>query len=169
MKRTTHILLGAAVAMPIAASLSPGVAAGAVWLGMVGGGYPDWFDLRSDFRARFKHRGVSHSLALGAVFTFAVFLLIQLVSNQFSRIDLSEVEVRALALCFGLGFLSHIVADACTYAGVRPLLPFSNEQWWILPKPLRGKSSGGIDTIARFIAIFLIIVSVWRFVQPYIA
>lgn len=169
MKRATHILLGAAVALPIAASLSPVVAAGAVWLGMVGGGYPDWIDLRSDFKYRLKHRGVSHSLILGAALAIGLYLALQIIVRQFDAISLSEDAVRSLTLAFALGFLSHLLADACTIAGVRPLLPFSNEQWWILPKPLRGKSSGAIDTIGRFIAILLVILSLWRILQPYLA
>lgn len=168
MKRTTHILLGAAVAMPIAASLSPAVAIGAVWLGMVGGGYPDWIDLRSDFKARLKHRGVSHSILLGVVLMAGVFLMLQITTSQFPAIALAESEIRAMTLTFALGFLSHLLADACTYAGVRPLLPFSNEQWWILPKPLRGKSSGAIDTIGRFIALILLIFSLWQIAQNYL-
>lgn len=169
MKRTTHILLGAAVAMPIAASLSPPVAIGAVWLGMVGGGYPDWIDLRSDFKARLKHRGVSHSIFLGAALMAGVYLMLEISSRQFTAVALAEREIRALALTFALGFLSHLLADACTYAGVRPLLPFSNEQWWVLPKPLRGKSSGAIDTIGRFVALLLLIFSLWQIVQSHLS
>lgn len=168
MKRTTHILLGAAVAMPIAASLSPGIVVGAVWLGMVGGGYPDWIDLRSDFKAHLKHRGVSHSFLLGAVLMLGLYLILQISSSQFAAVSLSESEIRSLTLVFALGFLSHLLADACTYAGVRPLLPFSSEQWWILPKPLRGKSSGGIDTVGRFIAILVLVISLWRMAQSHL-
>lgn len=169
MKRATHILLGAAVAMPIAASLSPMAALGAVWLGMAGGGYPDWVDLRSDLSARLKHRGASHSLLVGAGLSVGLYLVLELAVAQFSWINLAEAEIQVWTIAFAVGFLSHIVADACTYAGVRPLLPFSNQRWWVLPKPLRGRSNGAIDTVARFIAIFLVIVSLWRFLQPYLA
>lgn len=151
--------------MPIAASLSPLAAVGAVWLGMVGGGFPDWFDLRSDFSSRLKHRGMSHSLFVGMAFAVAVYLILQLVVNQFAAISLNESNVRSLAMAFAAGFLSHILADACTHAGVRMLLPVVQDRFWILPPPLRGKSSGIIDTIARFIALVLVLFSLWEVVQ----
>jgi membrane-bound metal-dependent hydrolase YbcI (DUF457 family) len=160
MKRTTHILLGAAVAMPIAASSSPLLAAGAVWWGMVGGGYPDWFDLRSDFSPRLKHRGTSHSLFLGVVFTFALWWVLGLLADQFSSIDLGQDAIDAWALAFGAGFLSHILADACTRGGVRPFLPFSGRKWWILPGWLRGTSEGTPDAIARVLALVVVLVGV---------
>lgn len=156
------------MAMPIAASLSPAVAIGAVWLGMVGGGYPDWIDLRSDFKARLKHRGVSHSILLGALLVAGLYLVLQIASRQFPAMNLNQGEIQALSMAFALGFLSHLLADACTYAGVRPLLPFSNGQWWILPRPLRGKSSGAIDTIGRFIALLLLVLSLWQILQSYL-
>ena len=165
MKRATHILLGAAVAMPIAASSSPEIALGAVWWGMVGGGFPDWFDLRSDFSRRFKHRGTSHSLLLGGAFAFAFWWVLGLVADQFAGIRLSHDAIDTWALAFGFGFLSHIVADACTRAGVQPFLPFSKDKVWILPPWLRGKSEGRPDTIARFVAIVVILASASRFLS----
>jgi membrane-bound metal-dependent hydrolase YbcI (DUF457 family) len=165
MKRATHILLGAAVAMPIAASSSPAIALGAVWWGMVGGGYPDWFDLRSDFSRRLKHRGSSHSLLLGAAFAFALWWVLGLVADQFAAIRLSHQAIDSWAIAFGVGFLSHIVADACTRAGVQPFLPFIKDKVWILPPWLRGKSEGTPDTIARVIAVVVIVASVSRFVS----
>lgn len=155
--------------MPIAASLSPAVAAGAVWLGMAGGGYPDWVDLRSDLSSRLKHRGVSHSVFVGTALALGLYVVLEVAVSQFSWFSLSQLEIQALALAFGAGFLSHIISDACTYAGVRFLLPLSGEKFWVLPRPLRGRSNGAIDTVARFIAILLVIVSLWRFLQPYVA
>ena len=157
------------MALPIAASLSPAAAAGAVWLGMAGGGYPDWVDLRSDLRSRLKHRGVSHSVFIGAALALGLYLLLGVAVAQFSWFALSQSEIQAWTFAFAAGFLSHILSDACTHAGVRLLLPFNSDKFWILPKPLRGKSDGAIDTIARFIAILLIVVSLWRFVQLYLA
>lgn len=151
------------MAMPIAASSSPAIAVGAVWWGMVGGGYPDWFDLRSDFSSRLKHRGISHSVILGAAFAFALWWLLGLVAEQFRATYPSHTTIDIWASAFAAGFLSHIVADACTRAGVKPLLPISNQTWWILPAWLRGKSDGTPDTIARFLALLVIIVSVGRY------
>lgn len=165
MKRATHILLGAAVALPIAATSSPAIAAGAVWWGMVGGGYPDWFDLRSDFSHRFKHRGVSHSIFLGAAFTFAFWWVLGLLADQFADVALSHHDIDTWALAFGAGFLSHILSDACTRGGVQPFLPIGQEKWWILPPMLRGKSEGVPDTIARFLAILVLVLMLARYVS----
>ena len=117
--------------MPIAASLSPAAAVGAVWLGMVGGGYPDWVDLRSDLSSRLKHRGISHSLIVGALLALGLYFVLELAVAEFSWFHLAESEIYGLSLAFGAGFLSHILADACTHAGVRPLLPVSNSKIWI--------------------------------------
>lgn len=151
--------------MPIAATSSPAIAAGAVWWGMVGGGYPDWFDLRSDFSSRLKHRGVSHSIFLGAAFAFAFWWVLGVIADQFTGVNLSHQDIDVWALAFGAGFLSHILADACTRGGVQPFLPVSKEKWWILPPMLRGKSEGMPDTIARFLAILVLVVTVARYLS----
>lgn len=151
--------------MPIAASSSPLIAAGAVWWGMVGGGYPDWFDLRSDFSPRLKHRGASHSLLLGAAFTFALWWVLGLLADQFASIDLGHDAIDTWALAFGAGFLSHILADACTRGGVRPFLPFSKTKWWLLPAWLRGTSEGTPDSIARVLALVVIAAGLLRYVS----
>ena len=146
--------------MPIAVPLSPGLALGAVWWGMVGGGFPDWFDLRSDLRKplRLRHRGASHGLPFGMLLTVGLWLALEIVAGtNFAfgdmTFNLSPSAILPWTLAFGLGFLSHIVSDAWTYAGVRPLLPFSGIRMWIVPKFLRGKSNGPLDFLARFVAM----------------
>jgi membrane-bound metal-dependent hydrolase YbcI (DUF457 family) len=160
MKRVTHLMLGAAVAMPIAVPLSPGLALGAVWWGMVGGGFPDWFDLRSELRRplRLRHRGASHGLPFGALLTVGLWLVLEIVAGTpFDigdlSINLTPSAILPWTLTFGLGFLSHILSDAWTHAGVRPLLPFVDVRMWIVPKFLRGKSNGPLDFLARFVAM----------------
>lgn len=167
MKRATHLMLGAAVALPIAVSLSPGLAVGTVWWGMVGGGFPDWFDLRSELRKplRLRHRGASHGIAFGAVLTAGLWLLLQIVAGMpFSlggrEFSLSAGAIQPWTVAFALGFLSHILSDAWTYAGVRPFLPFSAVRIWIVPKLLRGRSSGPLDTFVRFLALLAILAGV---------
>jgi|GEM_PF-1593393 len=164
MKRATHLMLGAAVAMPIAVPLSPGLALGAIWWGMVGGGFPDWFDLRSDLRKplRLRHRGASHGLPFGLLMTAGVWFVLRLLSQ--TPLDLGSITIqvpadalRPWALAFGLGFLSHILGDACTHAGIRPFLPLSDWRFWLTPKFLRGKSNGPLDFIVRFIATTIIL------------
>lgn len=160
MKRPTHIMLGAAVAMPIAVSLSPGLALGAVWLGMAGGGFPDWFDLRSELRGqlRLRHRGASHGLPFGILITFGVWIALRALSETTLELGSLAIHVPASAiqpwtLAFAFGVLSHLLSDAWTTAGIRPLLPFSSFRFWIVPKFLRGRSSGPLDFLARFVAM----------------
>lgn len=165
MKRATHLLLGAAVAMPIALPLSPGLALGTIWWGMVGGGFPDWFDLRSEFRRalRLRHRGASHGLPFGVAIAGGLFLLLTLLSQTpFAPfgVDLTVpgLAIRPWTGAFALGFLSHLLSDAWTHAGIRPLLPFSDVRVWIVPKLLRGRSSGPLDALVRFVAMLAILV-----------
>src|SRR5690606_19813991 len=97
--------------MPIAASLSPALGVGAVWLGMVGGGYPDWVDLRSDLSSRLKHRGISHSVFIGAALALGLYLILELAVAQFSWFSLSPAAMQVWTFAFAAGFLSHIVSD----------------------------------------------------------
>ena len=167
MNRATHLMLGAAVAMPIAVPLSPGLALGAVWWGMVGGGFPDWFDLRSDLRKplRLRHRGASHGLPLGALMTVGVWFIFRNLSETGFAIGSVDLQVPTEAispwtLAFALGFLSHLLSDAWTHAGIRPLLPLLSIRVWIVPKFLRGRSNGPLDTLVRFVALLGILAGV---------
>jgi membrane-bound metal-dependent hydrolase YbcI (DUF457 family) len=164
MKRATHLMLGAAAAIPVALTLTPGLALGTVWWGMVGGGFPDWFDLRSDFRKglRLRHRGASHGLPFALATVAALYLTLTLLARTpFTPfgIDLTvpDAAIRPWTLAFALGILSHLLSDACTHAGIRPLLPFSDIRVWIVPKLLRGKSNGPLDFLARFVAMTAIL------------
>jgi membrane-bound metal-dependent hydrolase YbcI (DUF457 family) len=62
----------------------------------------------------------------------------------------------AWTAALALGFLSHLASDACTYAGIRPLLPFSRVKVWLLPGFLRSRTDGYLDTLARVAAIVAI-------------
>lgn len=157
--------------MPIAVSLSPGLALGTIWWGMVGGGFPDWFDLRSEFRRslRLRHRGSSHGLPVGVAVTAGLFFVLSLLaSTPFAPfgMDLTvpDAAIRPWAIAFALGFLSHIIADAWTHAGIRPFLPFWDLRVWAAPKILRGKSNGPIDFLARFVAMLGILIGVGAYV-----
>ena len=164
MKRTTHLMLGAAVAMPIAASLSPGLALGTVWWGMAGGGYPDWFDLRSDLRRplRLRHRGASHGIPFVALLAAGLFIVLRaLAATTFPlagrELSLPETAVLPWTLAFVAGFASHVASDALTHAGVRPFLPFSVRRVWLLPRFLRGRSTGPLDALMRLAASLALI------------
>ena len=107
MHRQTHMIVGATVAVALAPAhdlLSLSLALGG---GIAGGIAPDL-----DISVGMKHRGLSHSIwpALGAI-----------VAGVLVPIPLA----RAGLIAFGLGYLSHLAADACTVSGVKPLQPLS--------------------------------------------
>ncbi len=160
MRSVTHTLLGAAVALPIAVSRDPALAAGCLWLGMVGGGLPDWLDLRSDFRTqlRLKHRGTSHSLVVLAGCSALLYLaLVTLRLGDVAfwewRFSPTDAAIVALTASLAAGIASHLAADACTYGGIRPYLPFSKRQCWLLPRFLRSRYDGYLDIVFRLLAI----------------
>lgn len=165
MRRITHLTLGAAVALPIAASASPTLAAGigCLWFGVAGGGFPDWFDLRSDLKRplRLQHRGASHGLPVALGVSALLYLVLHiLASSGFAvgsvALGPSEITARLWSVCFLAGVLSHLASDACTRGGIRPLLPFSQWKLWLLPKPLRSRHDGWLDRIV-FLASLAVI------------
>lgn len=169
MKRTTHLTMGAAAGLLVAASSSLPVAAGALWLGAVGGGFPDWLDLRSELRGslRLRHRGASHGLPLTALLIAIVGVALSSLATE--RLDLGSwaaLDKRTVAvwtIAFAAGLVTHLAGDACTHAGIRPLLPFSRWRVWLLPRPLRGRSDGWLNGIALLVSLGAIgMVVVWR-------
>lgn len=144
------------MALPIAVSHDPAIAAGCLWLGMVGGGLPDWLDLRSDFKTqlRLKHRGTSHSLFVLAGCSALLYLaLVTLQRSDVSIVTPGDATVRAWVAALALGVGSHLGSDACTHGGIRPFLPFSRRTVWLLPRFLRSRYDGYLDTVFRMLAI----------------
>jgi len=164
MRRVTHTLLGATAALPLALGVEPGLALGCIWWGMVGGGFPDWVDLRSDLRKplRLRHRGVSHSVFAGLIATGGIYwalTILMAADFRVARVSLapSQDAVWLWSASFALGVVSHLLGDACTVAGIRPLLPFSSVRIWVLPRPLRSRSDGVVDRVGRFLALATIL------------
>ena len=163
MRGVTHTLLGAAVALPIAVSRSPEVAAGCLWLGMVGGGFPDWLDFRSNLRApfRLRHRGASHAIPALVACSTALYAALELIRRAGFKvggltIDPGRETIVAWTTVFALGIASHLASDACTYSGIKPFLPFASFRVWLLPRFLRSRSDGYLDTLARLSAIVVL-------------
>lgn len=165
MRRITHLTLGAAVALPLAASASPPltVGLGCLWFGIAGGGFPDWFDLRSDLKKplRLQHRGASHGLPVALGVTALLYGILHLLgSSGFSvgslAIAPSETTARLWSLCLLAGILTHLASDACTKGGIQPLLPFSQWKMWLLPKPLRSRHDGWLDRLVFLGALAVI-------------
>lgn len=160
MRRRTHAAVGAAVVLPLVLSSGPGLAAGCLWFAVAGAGLPDWLDLRSEFRTslRLRHRGASHgvfSLALCAGIAWGLLRALQGAPVAIGDMSLAPQAgvPDVLALALALGFASHLAADACTPAGIQPLLPFFRIRVWLLPRLLRGRTGGPLDAAVQWFAI----------------
>jgi membrane-bound metal-dependent hydrolase YbcI (DUF457 family) len=157
MNRSTHLLIGAAAAAPIAIMLDPLPALGCIWFGVAGGAMPDYLDLRSNARRVLKHRGVSHSLVIVALCTVLVYVLLDGVSRADVQIlPISTDLVAPYALAFALGMLSHLAGDACTKGGIQPALPFHRGRVWLLPRFFRTRSDGAINGLGQLMAILVL-------------
>lgn len=157
MKRSTHITTGAAVALPVAATLSPAVAAGAIFLGMAGAVVPDYADLQSDIRRVLRHRGVSHSFLFAAVAIALVALFLDALTRITDpRFQLSPDLATPLLLSFALGIASHLILDAATPSGIRPFLPLWGWRLKILPPGLRVVTGGRIDGLIHTITSLIV-------------
>jgi membrane-bound metal-dependent hydrolase YbcI (DUF457 family) len=165
MRRSTHLIMGAAAAAPLAALMPPVGAVGCLWLGVTGGAFPDYVDLRSGMKRHLKHRGFSHSYLMLALSTAFVYVVLRAL-NQQEVSDTLRVPleyVRAWTAAFAFGVMSHLLGDACTRGGIQPALPFSQRRVWVLPKIFRGKSVGWQNGVAQIIAIMVLGVSLATF------
>lgn len=149
--------------MPIAASCSPAIAIGCVWWGIVGGGFPDWFDLRSDFRKplQLRHRGASHGIPVALLLTAILWGALTLLSEiAFAPWGISltvpSAAILPWTLCFLLGVLTHLLSDACTVSGIRPFLPFWGMSFWLLPGVLRCRHDGYLNRVLTIAALAVI-------------
>lgn len=161
MKRVTHITTGAAVALPVAIGLSPAAAAGAIFMGMAGAVVPDYADLRSDLRRVLRHRGFSHSL----LFAAAIIGLVWVILNALSRVADSRARLHAdlvgpLLIAFALGLASHLILDAATPSGIRPLLPISQFRLRILPPGLRIPTGGALDSFVHLVTSLVVMLGI---------
>ena len=163
MRRITHLLLGAAVTVPIAIDHPVVMAAGCLVVGVIGGGTPDWLDFRTGLRRPFvpRHRGVSHGLPLlmGTLSVpVATWVMMRNWGGEPPRILESMEGLQGLLLltAFGLGWLSHLGADACTNAGLQPFLPFSRRRCWLLPRRMRSRYDGYLDKLVRLGALVIL-------------
>ena len=157
MKRATHISTGAACALPIAAGLGPAAAAGALLLGMAGAVVPDYADLRSDARRVLRHRGISHSI----LFATVAVLLVSIILNALAGVDDEQLRLESslvtpLLAAFALGIGSHLLLDACTPSGIRPLLPFSQLRVRLLPPGVRIRTAGWLDRAIHAVASLVV-------------
>jgi inner membrane protein len=74
------------------------------------------------------HRGLTHSL-------FAAIVVVLVALNLSMALTASRTAWWGVA--WGAGYLSHLAADALTLSGIKLLQPWSEQRFWLLPRPLR--------------------------------
>ena len=95
-----------------------------------------------------KHRGLTHyGITAGLVAAGA-----WLIGRQFGYDD--------VGLAFGLGYLSHILADAMTQHGV-PLWGPLPGRFHLLPKPLRLRTGSPAETLVFMVLTLALAVACW--------
>lgn len=165
MRKSTHLVMGVAAAAPLAAFVPPVGAVGCLWFGLMGGAFPDYADLRSGMKRHLKHRGFSHSIAMLAIAGAFVYILLDALNREKTGLLVVPREcVLAWTGAFCLGFLSHMLGDACTRGGIQPFIPLWQKKIWVLPRIFRGKSVGWQNGIARLASVILIGLSLGLFV-----
>ena len=82
-----------------------------------------------------KHRGLTHTgLAAAAILVAAV-----IIGQRFGFAD--------IGLAFGLGYLSHLIADGMTLTGIPLLTPFYRKNIHLLPKPVRVRTGSAAESL----------------------
>ena len=166
MRKSTHLVMGVAAAAPLAALMPPAGAVGCLWFGLMGGAFPDYADLRSGMKRHLKHRGFSHSLAMLAIAGAFVYVLLDaLYREKTALLHVPRTDVIAWTASFCLGFLSHMLGDACTRGGIQPFIPLWQRKIWVLPRIFRGKSVGWQNGVARLASVILIGASLGLFLS----
>jgi membrane-bound metal-dependent hydrolase YbcI (DUF457 family) len=156
--------MGVAAAAPLAALMPPVGAVGCLWMGMTGGAFPDYVDLRSGMKRHLKHRGFSHSYLMLAASSAFVFMILQALNQETTGLLHVPTEyVRAWTAGFAFGVISHLLGDACTRAGIQPALPFSQRKMWVLPRVFRGKSVGWQNGVAQIASMVVLGISLAGF------
>ena len=144
--------------------MPPVGAVGCLWMGMTGGAFPDYVDLRSGMKRHMKHRGFSHSYLMLAASTAFVFVVLQALNQEVTGLlHVPADYVRAWSAAFAFGVISHLLGDACTRAGIQPALPFSQRKMWLLPRRFRGKSVGWQNGIAQVASVIVLGISLAGF------
>jgi membrane-bound metal-dependent hydrolase YbcI (DUF457 family) len=157
--------MGAAAAAPLAALMPPVGAAGCLWMGVMGGAFPDYADLRSGMKRHLRHRGVSHSYLMLALVTGFVFVVLDALNRETTGLlHVPGDYVRPWSAAFGFGFVSHLAGDACTRGGIQPAIPFSQRRIWLLPRLFRGKSVGWQNGLAQIASVIVLGVALAGFI-----
>ncbi|HEX2912264.1 MAG TPA: metal-dependent hydrolase [Chloroflexia bacterium] len=101
------------------------------------------------------HRGVIHSL-----------LAMLVVSSLIGTATYFFFGSAFYGTLFGVGYLTHLLADMLTRSGIKLLLPFSDKDFWLLPAGIRFKSdSEWQNGLVQFLALAVIAVSGWSLIS----
>lgn len=90
-----------------------------------------------------SHRGLTHSLLVAIVLTLVALNL---------SIFLTVSQTAWWGVAWGAGYLSHLVADALTFSGIKLLQPFSEQRFWLAPRPFRFRVGTWPDALLGTIA-----------------
>jgi len=101
-----------------------------------------------------EHRGLTHY----GLTTLAVMTITSLLGWWLGYLD--------VGLAFGLGYLSHVLADSLTIAGTPLLWPWAKEQrFHLLPPAMRIRTGGAVQPLI-FIGVTIILVFLWPMLLP---
>lgn len=132
MKGRTHAVLGALTGALVSLALTGEIGAVPVAVGLVGGLAPDLDHPESrlgrlfpfvsvPLGLRYGHRGATHSAQWAGYAILVGAVLGAVVAAGFGRDPLAWGTLTGMSL--GLGYLSHILADALSYRSGVPLTP----------------------------------------------
>ena len=89
------------------------------------------------------HRGLTHSLAITIVLAAASIVL--------SAVFTSDRDPW-WGLAWSAGWISHLAADALTLSGLKLLQPWSQQRFWLAPRPLRFRVGTWPDSLLGALA-----------------
>lgn len=99
------------------------------------------------------HRAATHVLPVAAALSAGVYFLGEYLG------------LPSLWMWFAAGYLSHLLLDMMTPAGLALFWPLSKRNWHLLPSVLRMPTGGGGDVFMR---TFLLMLAIGLFVLPYV-
>jgi len=141
MKRSTHVLFGVSLSIFIL-SPRPSNLVYIIAMSIIGSYLPD-ADLR------IKHRMMLHNLFVLMLFSIMFYLVLDYISSY---------DPLLLVISFDIGFISHILLDMFTYAGVSLFYPFSKKRYRIA----RLRSDSPLANMF-FSAIALVLIFLWAY------
>ncbi len=141
MKRSTHILFGVSLSI-IVLNPEPESLVYIIVMSVIGSYIPD-ADLR------IKHRMLLHNLLTLLLFSILLYYILTYISFY---------NPLLLIISFDIGFVSHIILDMFTYAGVSLFYPFSKKRYRIA----KLRSDSQLANIL-FSTIALLLIFVWAY------